>query len=118
MPHPGGDFARGRAPADLAFAIPLSYTLQRHTTLWRVLLMARKTVSGAMWAAASGQRALGLTLTPAEHHAFGMLAAALGVRGKAALARALSRWAITTSDGGKNPDKVRKILGKSLDSLE
>lgn len=80
--------------------------------------MPRKTISGAAWAASADQRSLGLTLTPAEHQQFAILAAALGVRGKSALARALSRWAISTSDGGKNPEKVRKIIGKSLDSPE
>lgn len=77
-----------------------------------------RTISGAAWAAATGQRPIGVTLTPAEHHGLGVLASQLGVRGKAEMCRRLVRWALAISAAGKEPKKIEKILALSIDSQE
>lgn len=76
----------------------------------------RKTISGNDWRKSVGEKAVGITLPPDVHRGADVLAAALGLRGRAELGRRLYRWAVGISDEGKDLGEIRKILKKFLNS--
>ena len=71
-----------------------------------------KTISGSDWMRGVGHKPVSVTLAPEVHERAGELADDLGVS-KAQLGRAFFRWATDLGDA----KKIRKILGKALDTL-
>lgn len=68
-----------------------------------------KRQSGGAWLAATGQKAVGLTLEPDESAALRVLAAQCGPLSAAEFSRRLVRWALRKSQSAAGLGEIKKI---------